>query len=379
MYSFAERQGQGSSAMRTLLGGKGCELAEMTKMGAPVPPGFTITTEAWAAYDTAGKKHPAGLWTQVMAHLARLEAAAGSRLGDPTRPLLVSVRSPARASMPGMMDTVLNLGLNDKSVEGLAARTRNERFAWDCYRRFITLFGDVVLCHRSARPGRAPRGREDARGRQDGCRPSARGSARAGRGAEEGRARQDGPAVPARSARAAPPGDPRGLRVLVDEKGGGLPPHPRVPDDWGTAVTVMAMVFGNRGPTSGTGVCLSPRTTAASGASSANSRERPGRRRRGRHPDPRADRGPQDPNARGVRGSSRRSRRSSTITGTCRTSSSRRRRGPLHPADALREADGPRRGADRGGDARGRGPHRSRPRAAPDRKWDRPPRYWCST
>jgi len=145
VYSFAGGKAEGSSALRNLLGGKGCELAEMTKMGVPVPPGFTITTEAWAAYDANGKKHPAGLWTQVMAHLARLEAAAGNRLGDPARPLLVSVRSGARASMPGMMDTVLNLGLNDKSVEGLAARTRNERFAWDCYRRFITLFGDVVL------------------------------------------------------------------------------------------------------------------------------------------------------------------------------------------------------------------------------------------
>src|SRR6185295_7982184 len=134
VYFFANGKAEGSSALRTLLGGKGCELAEMTKMGVPVPPGFTITTEAWAAYDADGKKHPAGLWTQVMAHLARLEAAAGSRLGDPKRPLLVSVRSGARASMPGMMDTVLNLGLNDKTVEGLAARTGNERFAWDCYR-----------------------------------------------------------------------------------------------------------------------------------------------------------------------------------------------------------------------------------------------------
>ncbi|HEV3347456.1 MAG TPA: PEP/pyruvate-binding domain-containing protein, partial [Methylomirabilota bacterium] len=132
MYAFANGKADGSSALRPLLGGKGCELAEMTKMGVPVPPGFTITTEAWAAYNAAGKKHPAGLWKQVLAHLARLEAAAGNRLGDPARPLLVSVRSGARASMPGMMDTVLNLGLNDRSVEGLAQRTRNERFAWDC-------------------------------------------------------------------------------------------------------------------------------------------------------------------------------------------------------------------------------------------------------
>ena len=120
VYAFANGRADGSSAMRALLGGKGCELAEMTNLGVPVPPGFTITTEAWAAYNAAGKKHPAGLWKQVLAHLARLEAAAGSRLGDPARPLLVSVRSGARASMPGMMDTVLNLGLNDRSVQGLA-------------------------------------------------------------------------------------------------------------------------------------------------------------------------------------------------------------------------------------------------------------------
>ena len=93
VYAFANGKADGSSALRPLLGGKGCELAEMTKLGVPVPPGFTITTEAWAAYNASGKKHPAGLWKQVLAHLARLEAAAGSRLGDPARPLLVSVRS----------------------------------------------------------------------------------------------------------------------------------------------------------------------------------------------------------------------------------------------------------------------------------------------
>src|SRR5215813_9434111 len=145
VYAFANGKAEGSSAMRALLGGKGSELAEMTNLGVPVPPGFTITTAAWAAYNAAGKKPPTGLWRQVETGMARLEAAAGRRLGDPERPLLVSVRSGARASMPGMMDTVLNLGLNDKTVEGLARQTRNERFAWDCYRRFITIFGDVVL------------------------------------------------------------------------------------------------------------------------------------------------------------------------------------------------------------------------------------------
>ncbi len=145
VYSFANGKADGSSALRHLLGGKGCELAEMTNLGVPVPPGFTITTEAWAAYSAAGRKHPAGLWQQMMAGMARLEGAVGLRLGDAAKPLLVSVRSGARASMPGMMDTVLNLGLNDRTVIGLARWTKNERFAWDCYRRFITIFGDVVL------------------------------------------------------------------------------------------------------------------------------------------------------------------------------------------------------------------------------------------
>ena len=145
VYFFAAGKAEGSSALRHLLGGKGCELAEMTNLGVPVPPGFTITTEAWAAYHAAGGKHPPGLWSQVVANLARLEGVAGNRLGHAERPLLVSVRSGARASMPGMMDTVLNLGLNDQTVEGLARWTKNERFAWDCYRRFLTIFADVVV------------------------------------------------------------------------------------------------------------------------------------------------------------------------------------------------------------------------------------------
>src|SRR6266850_3183510 len=145
VYAFANGKAEGSSALRHLLGGKGCELAEMTNLGVTVPPGFTITTEAWAAYSAGGRKHPAGLWEQVLASLARLEAAVALKLGDPARPLLVSVRSGARASMPGMMDTVLNLGLNDRTVLGLARWTKNERFAWDCYRRFIQMYGQVVL------------------------------------------------------------------------------------------------------------------------------------------------------------------------------------------------------------------------------------------
>jgi pyruvate,orthophosphate dikinase len=142
---FFGRPAEGSSVMRNLLGGKGCELAEMTNLGIPVPPGFTITTQAWVHRQRAGRQWPEGLWEQMLEHLARLEEVADARFGDRERPLLVSVRSGARVSMPGMMETILNLGLNDPAVEGLAARTGNERFAWDCYRRFITMFSSVVL------------------------------------------------------------------------------------------------------------------------------------------------------------------------------------------------------------------------------------------
>src|SRR3989441_9500177 len=132
--------------MRELLGGKGANVAEMTRVLGPerVPAGFTITTEACVAYMEAGRTEPEGLEDEVAAHLAALEERAGRRLGDPDGPLLVSVRSGARESMPGMLDTVLNLGLNDESVEGLARATGNERFAWDSYRRFVQMFGNVV-------------------------------------------------------------------------------------------------------------------------------------------------------------------------------------------------------------------------------------------
>src|SRR2546423_12376864 len=131
--------------MRDLLGGKGANVAEMARiLGAErVPAGFTITTEACVAYMQADRTEPEGLDEQVREALSRLEEQAGMRLGDPDDPLLVSVRSGARESMPGMMDTVLNLGLNDRSVEGLAERTDNQRFAWDSYRRFVQMFGNV--------------------------------------------------------------------------------------------------------------------------------------------------------------------------------------------------------------------------------------------
>src|SRR3954469_9679374 len=141
VYDFAE----GSKEMRNLLGGKGANVAEMTRILGPdrVPAGFTITTEACVSYMDAERSLPDGLDDQVDDALARLESTAGKTLGDPDDPLLVSVRSGARESMPGMLGTVLNLGLNDESVQGLADRTGNERFAWDSYRRFVQMFGNV--------------------------------------------------------------------------------------------------------------------------------------------------------------------------------------------------------------------------------------------
>ena len=145
VYSFGGADTQGRAGMRNLLGGKGANLAEMASLGLPVPPGFTITTEFCTHFYAQGEVFPAELKTQVAAALARVEKTLGMNFGDPANPLLVSVRSGARASMPGMMDTVLNLGLNDQTVVGLAQQSGDERFAWDSYRRFIQMYGDVVL------------------------------------------------------------------------------------------------------------------------------------------------------------------------------------------------------------------------------------------
>ena len=144
-YGFGSEHTEGDASMKALLGGKGANLAEMAKAGLPVPPGFTISTEACAYFAAHGGKHPTGMMDQVKANLKKLETMLEKKLGDPKNPLLVSVRSGAAMSMPGMMDTVLNLGLTDRSVLGFIAKTGNERAGWDCYRRFIDMFGDVVM------------------------------------------------------------------------------------------------------------------------------------------------------------------------------------------------------------------------------------------
>jgi len=252
VYDFSE----GSRDMRDLLGGKGANVAEMTRLGLPVPAGFTITTATCISYLEGGHAFPAGLDDEVSSHLAALEAAAGKRLGDPENPLLVSVRSGAKFSMPGMMDTVLNLGLNDQSVEGLAVRTGNDRFARDSYRRFIQMFGDVVAEVKKEHFDRALEALKSERGVEEDVDLTAE--------------------------------DLAGLvetfkAIYLEHKGEPFPQDPRaqldaaicavfeswdnkrandyrrlnkIPYELGTAVNVQQMVFGNTGPTSGTGVAF---------------------------------------------------------------------------------------------------------------------------
>jgi pyruvate,orthophosphate dikinase len=262
VYFFGAGRAEGSSVMRNLLGGKGCELAEMTNLGIPVPPGFTITTQAWVHCQRAGRHWPEGLWEQILEHLERLEQVADARFGDRERPLLVSVRSGARVSMPGMMDTVLNLGLNDATVEGLAGRTGNERFAWDCYRRFITMFSSVVLgLKREAFAERLDAVKARLGVESDADVPAGELRKLVQSYQEE---------IAARTGKAFPQDVREQLRLAIDavfdswfaKKATEYRRIHAIPEDWGTAVTVMAMVFGNLGDASGTGVGFTrdPRT-----------------------------------------------------------------------------------------------------------------------
>jgi pyruvate,orthophosphate dikinase len=145
VYSFGGGTADGDGTMKDTLGGKGAGLAEMSRAGVPVPPGFTIATDVCNIYFNNNNQVPQEINEEMIAALRKLEDAMGKKLGDPADPLLVSVRSGAKFSMPGMMDTILNLGLNDETVKGLAAKSGNPRFAYDCYRRFIQMFGNVVL------------------------------------------------------------------------------------------------------------------------------------------------------------------------------------------------------------------------------------------
>ncbi len=255
VYYFGDGRAEGSIDKKQILGGKGAGLHEMTNLGIPVPPGFTITAEVCAHFEREGR-YPEGLEAEIEVALARLERSVQKRLGDEQNPLLVSVRSGAAASMPGMMDTVLNLGLNDRTRAGLAARTGNERFAWDAYRRFIAMFGSIVR--------RVPRERFEA----------ALEEAKAARGAQADTelSAADLERLVARlkaifeEATGEPfPDDPREqLRQAIaavfkswqNERARTYRRIHRIEGLLGTAVNVQAMVFGNTGERSATGVCF---------------------------------------------------------------------------------------------------------------------------
>src|SRR5215207_9760996 len=245
--------------MRDLLGGKGANVAEMTRvLGTDrVPAGFTITTEACVAYMEAGREPPLGLEEQVDDALAQLEEQAGKRLGEPDDPLLVSVRSGARESMPGMLDTVLNLGLGDEAVEGLAAVTGNERFAWDSYRRLVQMFGNVCRAVPGERFEEAIKERKGEAGvRLDTelAVDDLKALTAAFKEIYRDHTGEDFPQEPREQLRQA-------IVAVFDSWMGDRAVEyrriNRIPDDWGTAVNVQQMVFGNKGETSCSGVAFS--------------------------------------------------------------------------------------------------------------------------
>jgi len=251
VYDFTE----GHKDLKDLLGGKGANLAEMTNLGLPVPPGFTISTDACRAYLAAGAV-PDGLDEQVSTYLLALEEQMGRKLGDPADPLLVSVRSGAKFSMPGMMETVLNIGLSDDSVGGLAAVAGDERFAWDSYRRLIQMFGKTVLDIDGEHF-------EDA---LDAAKKAKGAGTDLGLDADDlrdlvGTYKQ----VVRDHAGREFPQDPReqmdlAIRAVFDswntERAKLYRRQERIPHDLGTAVNICSMVFGNLGPDSGTGVAF---------------------------------------------------------------------------------------------------------------------------
>jgi pyruvate,orthophosphate dikinase len=255
VYEFSE----GSRDMRELLGGKGANVAEMTRILGEerVPAGFTITTEACVAYMKADRTEPDELEQQVAEALDKLEESAGKKLGDDEDPLLVSVRSGARESMPGMMDTVLNLGLNDESVEGLAAKTENERFAWDSYRRFVQMFGNVCRGVPGEKIEDAIKARKEKAGVKQDTEletDDLKGLVEDFKQLYKEETDEDFPQDPQEQLKQA-------IRAVFDSWMGSRAVEyrriNRIPDEWGTAVNVQQMVFGNKGDSSCSGVAFS--------------------------------------------------------------------------------------------------------------------------
>jgi len=256
VYSFGAGHNEGRAEMRDLLGGKGANLAEMAAIGLPVPPGFTITTEVCAAFYENERRYPDGLEAEVRAALARIEQATGRKFGDKHKPLLVSVRSGARVSMPGMMDTVLNLGLNDLTVEGLAEASGDARFAWDSYRRFIQMYGSVVLGVDHHRFEEIIEHVKLDEGATEDTALSAQDWHRIVTAYKDMIEEETGKPFPQ---------DPEDQLWGAIGAVFGSWMNPRaityrrlhdIPAEWGTAVNVQAMVFGNMGHDCATGVCF---------------------------------------------------------------------------------------------------------------------------
>ena len=253
VYKFKE----GNADMRNLLGGKGANLAEMTNLGLPIPQGFTVTTEACTDYYENGKQISDEIKEQIFQNLADLEALMGKKFGDTEDPLLVSVRSGARASMPGMMDTILNLGLNDVAVEGFAKKTGNPRFAYDSYRRFIQMYSDVVMevpksfFEKIIDEMKEEKGVHfDTELTADDLKVLADKFKAVYKEAMKGEEFPQDPREQLMGAVKAVFRSWDNPRAIVYRR------MNDIPGDWGTAVNVQCMVFGNKGETSGTGVAF---------------------------------------------------------------------------------------------------------------------------
>src|ERR1700758_4441763 len=261
-YYLGDGRADGSGKMKPLLGGKGANLAEMTRIGLPVPPGFTITTEVCSYFYAHNRSYPAQLKAEVEAALAKVEKSVGKKLGDKDKPLLVSVRSGARDSMPGMMDTILNLGMNDEVVEIVAKKTKNPRFAWDSYRRFLQMYGDVVMGVQK-RPGEDHEPFEtviEEVKHEAGAEKDTDLSVEALQTLVErfkqlikertGKTFPQDPQQQLWGSIGAVFGSWNNDRAIVYRRKYGIP------HEWGTAVNVQTMVFGNRGESSATGVAF---------------------------------------------------------------------------------------------------------------------------
>ncbi len=256
VYTFGDGTAEGEASMKNLLGGKGANLAEMSRVGVPVPPGFTITTEVCTYYYENNHTYPVELKDQVMAALHGIEEKMGRKFGDETNPLLFSVRSGARVSMPGMMDTVLNLGLNDKTVLGLAARSGNEKFAYDSYRRFIQMYGDVVMgVHSSKFEAVLDEVRET-----NGYKFDNQMTVEQLKDVVEkfkDICAKDGHPLPQDPMEQLWGGIGAVFKSWMVDRAIYYRKLNNIPGDWGTAVNVQTMVFGNSGDNSATGVCFS--------------------------------------------------------------------------------------------------------------------------